>query len=443
MKPCALGLTAFVICSSASASERLVTLPQAYQLALKHHPSLELLAERVQQADAARRSAWAAIKPTLGVQGSFTHYDKAITLDFGELFAGLLPPGTPQEPFEIQRRNQFAFAAQANLPLLRGPAYARIGASRRKLAAAEKQRLRSRQDFLLQVARSYYQVLGEEETVRALENKVEVDRRNLAAARARQSVGKSPRSETLRAELVLTQDDQSLVRQRHLLQASRRELAILVGLPGTVAVQRPAEAPRPQGSAKEMLRGATRDRADLDAVELQLQAAGKAKQAAWWSFVPTLDLSWLYRWQETEGFAGERGSWNLVLTLDLPLYDGGLRYARLREASSSVRAATAEQRLLAQEIERQIVRLRAELAATEAGVISAAKAVELARTTAADISARYDVGAATQLDVLDAAQRQLEAELALTGSRYTRELARLALLHAMGRFPPDALSPRP
>ena len=46
-------------------AQKLVTLERAYALALKNHPSIQMLQERVKQAEAARYRAWSRLKPTL------------------------------------------------------------------------------------------------------------------------------------------------------------------------------------------------------------------------------------------------------------------------------------------------------------------------------------------------------------------------------------------
>ncbi len=412
---------------------RRVTLETAYRLAVKHSPSLEVLDHRVRQAEAARRGAWTPIKPTVGFSGSFTHYDQEIKVDFGDIG---IPGVPPMDPVVIQERNQFAFGLQATLPLFRGSAYPNIGVARTRVRLARQQRLRSRRDFLLQIAQAHYGMLGQKEAIKAIENKVRIDRRNVDASKARFAVGKVPRSEVMRADLVLTQDEQALTQQRNALSAARRELGILLGQPGKVDAIRPPETAAPRGSARAMVRRALRGRADYQATQTAVLLRSKAKSAVWWSFLPSLDLSWLYRWQQAAGFANQRGSWQLVFNLNLPIYDGGLRYAQLREARARLAISRAERRAAAQRIERRIVRLRAQLASAEAGLLASRKAVTLARTTAEDMNARYEAGTTIQLEVLDASQRQLEAELSLTRSRLTRELARIALRHAVGEFRP-------
>jgi outer membrane protein len=417
-----------------------LSLERAYALALRNSPALRVLRERVAQAEVARARAWTALKPTASFQASFTHFDQEIVFDYASAFGSLgslLPPGTKlPEPTVIQKQNQFAFAGVANVPLFRGPAYPRIGIARRAVEVARLHEIRSRQDFLLRVAQAYYLVVTRADAVKALESKVAVDQKHLASARAQAEVGQGTRATVLRADLVLTQDQQSLLAQRLALAASRRQLAILLGVPGSVNAVRPVEPAAPGGRERAQLADALAGRADIRAAQVSLIVARKTREAIWWSFLPALDLSWMYRWSEAAGFAAERGSWNLMFTLNVPLYDGGQRYAELRDARSRVLEAQSQCEALGREIEAEIVRLRAELQSAEAGVVSARKAVGLARATMDDMQASFEVGAATQLDVLDAAQRRLEADLALTSGLFQRDLARLALAHAQGRFDP-------
>jgi outer membrane protein len=433
-----LALVLLLVAPGAARADRSVTLDEAYALALRNNPSMAMLRERVVQAEAAHYKAWSALKPNATFQGTFTHYDQQILLDFTQMFSALgipVPAGT--EPTVLQKQNQFGLVGVANLPLFRGPAYPRLDMAKKGVEVAKLRELRSRQDFLLRVAQAYYGVVSRKEVVTALENKLEVDRKNLAAARSRHEVGQSPRSEVLRADLVVTQDEQNLLTQRNALDAARRQLAILLVVPGAVDATRPAEPEDPTLSDEEMVASALGRRADLKAADLALVIAKQSRKAAWWSFLPSLDAAFLWRWSEAAGFAGEKSSWNLTFTLTVPIYDGGLRYADLRDSASRIVEARAQKAALDLEVRAEIVRLRADLQSATAGLTAARKAVALARTTAGDLEASFEVGAATQLDVLDGNQRLLDAELQLTTTLYTRDLARLALAHAQGRFDPS------
>lgn len=422
---------ALLLSPPARGEGKLITLKQAYSLAMKSSPSIQMLKERVRQAEADRYKAWSPLKPTAGFQGTFTHFDQEIALDFPNPLTGQI------ESIVIQKQNQFAFNILAKLPLFVGPAYQGIGIAKKQVRLAHMSQIRSSQDFLLQVAAAYYAVVSQKEVVKALENKVTVDRKHLTAAKARFTVGQSARSVVLRADLELTLDEQKLRVARNSLKAARRQLGILIGTPGKADVQRPAEPSNPGGGgSRALVDAALQRRFDFKATRVAIDMAQQSRKAFWWGFLPTLDLTWMYRWSEAAGFADQKGMWSLVFTLNVPIYDGGARYADLRKSQAQIREANEQQRALAQKIESDIVKLTSDVESANAGVVSARKALELAKTTASDIEASFEAGVTTQLDVLDANQRLLDAELGLTSSLFQRDLARLSLTHALGKFDP-------
>jgi len=414
-----LTLAALGFAAPASA-QKLITLEQAYRHAMTSHPSIKVLRERVIQARAARYKAWSAVKPTGAFQGTFTHYDTEIE------FAGMV----------FQKQNQFGFNLVAKVPLFVGPAYPGIKVAKKAVKLAELTAEDFRRSFQLQVANAYYLVVSQKEVVRSLEAKVAVDTKHLAAAKARVDAGQSARVEVLRADLVATQDGQKLRVARNNLAAARRQLAILLGLRGSVDVKRPAEPARPGQPFAAMLGTALRKRHDYKASAVSIDMARSGKLANWLSFAPTLDAQWLFRWTEVAYFTDQKWSWNLVFNLNFPIYDGGTRYANLRDSEAKIREARHKRAALRATIEGQLVRLRKEVASAAAGVLSARKAVKLARVTEGDMEASFMAGAVTQLDVLDATQRHLEAKIGLISTLYKRDMARLALSNALGQYNP-------
>ena len=419
---------ALVLLAAEARADKVVSLDQAFRMANRNHPTMEVLRERVEQAKAARYKAWSAVKPTANAQTTFTIYDRRIELP---PFAAGIPP------IVLQEKYQWGFTGIAKLPLFVGPAYPAIQMAYKQVELSRLSVLRSQKDFLLQVANAYYAVVTQKEIITSLERKVALDRKHLAAARAKLEVGQTARGDVLRAELVATQDEQQLTTAKINLAAARRQLAILLGQPGSVDVRRPTEPTSPAGDAATLTDRALRLRTDVRASALGIEIAEKGKEAAWWGFLPSLDLSWIYRWSETTGFTGDPDTWYFVFTLNIPIYDGGVRYASLRDGASKLRRSRAQHRALKASIRSEVVKLRADVASAESSVVSARKSVELARTSASDMQASYEVGAVSQLDALDASQRQLEAEINLSGSLYRRDMARLALAHALGQFNPS------
>jgi len=411
---------------------QVVKLAQAFRLAMKNHPTIRILQERVRLAEVARYRSWTKVKPSAFMQQSLSIYDNEVILPATAMGA---PAGTPDLVF--QKKYQWGSLIQLSLPLIVAPAYPAIQAAYKQVEVARLNEVRSSREFLLQVAKSYYAVVSQKEIMRSLGTKVSLDEKHLAAAKAKLEVGQTARAAVLRADLVLTQDRQKLLVARNALQAARRQLGILLGLNRPVEVERPAEPPTPAGSYQEQLHKAVQGRGDIRAASLSVEAASKGRTAAWLTFLPTLDLSWNYRWTQAAGFIGDQDTWYFLFNLNLALYDGGARYASLKDSASKIRMAREQVRALKASIAGEIVRQRSDLTTAEAGLVSAEKALKLARASREDMDASYEVGAVTQLDVLDASQRQLEAEINLVSSKFQRDIARLSLAHALGAFAPE------
>ena len=112
-----------------AAADRLITLDQAYRLAMGKHPSIKVLRARVDQARAGRYRAWSAVKPTAMFQANFTHYDKEIS------FQNVFDPTAGD--IVLQKQNQFGFNMMAKLPLFVGPAYPGISMAKKMVKVAE------------------------------------------------------------------------------------------------------------------------------------------------------------------------------------------------------------------------------------------------------------------------------------------------------------------
>jgi outer membrane protein len=420
------------ISKSAAGPQRRVTLAQALKMALASNPSVAIFDARVKKAAAELRRSWSAYKPQLTASLSYARNIPDARLDFSEF----IPPGfTVPDPITVVQKDTFTLKAGLTQTVFDGAAAMSIGVARKQVGAAALERKRGRLDFLIDVARAYYSVLLLEQDRRSLAEKIKVDARNQKVAAARVEAGQRPRVDVLQAALELTRTRQALITNGHRLAAARRQLAILIGVKGLVQVQRPPVLVAPKNAlSRRAIKAAMRRRGDVKAARLAVLAAEQQRRAGWWSFVPTLSASVGYRLQNFDGFAGQGDAWVLGATLDVPLYLGGIRYASIAAAKAQVADVSAKERALRQKIESEIVRLSAELAAAESGLVTAKKALALAKTVVGDMAARYEAGTATQVEVLSANQRQLESELTLNRAQLSRDLLRLQLTHALGRF---------
>jgi outer membrane protein TolC len=411
-----------------------VTLEQAYALAIKSSPTVRLLAQRTRAARHRYEESFIPLKPTLGLRASYTHNDELLRLDPNEFIPSGLGLVSSAEPIRIQERNQFAVYIKATVPLLRPGTYPQISAARNQARVAQLREIRSKEDFLLEVGRGYYRLLAWKEGITALERKVARDRQSVKQAKARVQSGTTPRTDQLRAELELTQSFGQLDQERIRLSAGRASLAILLGLTEAIDVVRPPLTTTwmSVSSLEALCDRAGNDRQDLHAAALELEAARMLKKAVRLSFLPSAEAAGLFRWDSVKGFSERKVHGQFMLNLTMPLYDGGQRYSLLRMSEINIARRKAEQDQLKRQVHHELIRQRAMLRSALSNVVVTRQAIELARSAAKDTERHYQVGAATQLELLDANQRLLQAELAAAQLGFQIAAARLGLEHATG-----------
>lgn len=120
------------------------------------------------------------------------------------------------------------------------------------------------------------------------------------------------------------------------------------------------------------------------------------------------------------------------INMTLPLYQGGLPAARIRQAqalrSQDVEGATAVERSVVSQVRTAYAAWRS----LEGAIAAAEVAVNADRLSLEGVRAENGVGARTVLDVLNAQQELLGAEVTLARVRHDAYVARFALQAAMG-----------
>ena len=87
-RACLLALAGLVLLwTSPAAAGRVVKLDEAFRLAMKNHPSIKILQERVSAAEASRYKTWTAVKPTAYMQPNLSIYDNEVIIPAGQMGA--------------------------------------------------------------------------------------------------------------------------------------------------------------------------------------------------------------------------------------------------------------------------------------------------------------------------------------------------------------------
>ncbi len=368
------------------------------------------------QVDLAR----ARLLPYGSAQGTYTHNEYPIE------FAQRMPDGTPGPTITIQPQDQLTGVFVVGTPLLDLSAWANFLSAEASATAADHRVDNVDREAQGAVVMLWYQLVASRQLVEAAQHTLETAQQNFETAQARVEVGAAPQLEQARAEAEVQRAQQQVAEARLGAVLAARNLENATYLTPS---DRPVELEddlHPEPPLEHFMPGA-RQHPAVEAARSDVLAAERALHAAWFSLAPTIGANLTERVTNATSFSGRSSLWMLNVTATWNLdfsrpaaigtQDAVTQQARIRleQAAQQVETSIFEswQRVEAQ---------RARAAAARAQVVAAQRAFDDAR-------ARFDAGAATQLDVIQAQRDLFSAQVAYISAvadlRVSRDLLRI------------------
>jgi len=315
-----------------------------------------------------------------------------------------------------------------------------------------------RQNVALRAVFAYNAFLLSREQVKVGEEIVRQKEQQLQVARSRRAAGVATDLEVLRFEVDLANARTTLLRLEGASDLARGDL-------NAVMVQ-PTDAPVEPTDSLEfvdvladqptVVREATASRPEIAAITWNEKIYDEAVGIYKADMQPRLDLSGQFGWSVRETphfFEPNYKKWSLAVTLKIPVFDGWRTAGRVAQARAD-RARVGQDRVALQtaidlEAKQAVDRLRVAASVYRAAELTVAQARKALDMT----EANYRLGAATNLDVVDAQAAFTQAEVNRIEALHAHANARAGLRYTMGQdpleepaaapsAPPDPSTPR-
>lgn len=452
MRPTLLLLLALV--SAPALAQEPVDLAQALEAVERANPTLAGARASLDAARVATRRAWAAYLPSVVAVGTYTRNSAVAELAFPDFTQGFTMQETPDGPtlvprsissIEVQKEDQLGFQLQAQQAILAPSAIPSIGAARASVRAAEWATEDVRRELLFATAELFHTAVAMAEAVRVTEAHVALFAEHLRLAEISYEAGSAPEISVLRARTDLRSAERDLVAARRdyetlvgqLAQLMGREQADITVLPpqelqALLEGGQPAQVADADEDAALLARPSYRSRLE------QLRAARRQHSAAVASFLPTVGAGFTYNLSNTSGFTGENDWWAATVQASLPILDRGLRLADVDEARARVREAEAAVEENELQVRQDIREAEAALEAAAISLEAARDQAELARRSWQALETSFAAGAASAIEVADAASNLRRADLSVISEAVAFVSARIRLLRAAGAEDPLA-----
>lgn len=306
-------------------------------------------------------------------------------------------------------------------------AEASVQASRQDLATTERR-------VLQDAVTAYMDVLRDQAVLDLTRNNEQVLRRQLDATRERFRVGEITRTDVAQAESRLSRATADRSSAEGALISSRAIYARIVGEQPGVLTQ-PPPLPALPTSETEALSVADQENPDLQAAQFRELAARSDVRATSGALLPTVSLNA----SANKGLEQSRvdaitETARATVQVSVPLYEAGGIYSQTRQKKqvhNQRRIQVDEQR---RAVRQAVVQAWENLNTARSNITARKAQVQASRIALDGVQQEAEVGSRTTLDVLDAEQEYLDAQVAQVRAERDEYVAGFALLSSVGRL---------
>ena len=425
---------AALIAALAAGTASADTLREALVSTYQANPTLTGQREVLKGTDASVAIARAAGRPTVSASAAFSR--------------DITQAGTLQR---ISKGPFLSTGLDLTMPLYQGggvrnnikAAKTRVEAGRATLRAVEG-------DVFTEAVAAYMDVIRDRAIVELNTNNARVLSTNLEATKDRFEIGDLTRTDVAQSDARLSLGRSNLATAQGRLTSSEENYRRVIGRRPDV-LQPPPPLPPFPATADQAVQIALSNNPDLIAITRQAEAAGYDVRSSRASRLPTLSAIGSADYVRTFGGAvGFNPNTGQTSTLTgtatsvgvqgrVPLYQGGLPAARIRQAQA-FEGQALEQRVATERAVVSATRSAFAIYQAATGAIASNQVAVSANELALEgARAENSVGTRTILDVLNAEQELLNAQVLLVTARRDQYVAGFQLLNAMGQAEADDL----
>lgn len=406
-----------------------LTLDQCIEIALDKSPSLKVADLEITRVDYSRKEILGQLLPSVSFGGTYSRMiAKQVMYMNMDKFAGL--GGAPSEDTQTSKAsskndgikmgldNSFQVGFNAAVPVIAPQLWQSLKLSDAQIAQTVEQARASRLNMVDAVKSAFYawmlatdsrRVIQESYDMAALTHKIYSDQ--FAA-------GAASEFDVLRTSVAVKNIEPEITRADIAISQARLQLLILMGF----AVDVPVTF---QGNLNDYaahmyddvlaLGESYENNTQLVQNRLQTNTLERALKVQKMALYPTLALSANYNWtSSSDGNPFRNFRWSpysiVGLTLNLPLYTGGQRYSKIKQAQVQVQQARLQREDIENSVAMQVRLARENIAMNAKDIASCSESVGQAERAYNIMRESFDIGAASYLDLRD-------SELALTNAR--------------------------
>jgi len=413
-----------------------LSLDECINIALNENPTIKVKEMEITRVDYSRKEVLGQLLPTINLAGQYTR-----NLSLQTMYMDT-PNGTMA--IKMGSDNTHAAGVQASIPLVVPQLWKSIKLSENQILQNVEAARANKLSLVNQVEKAYYALLLAQDSKRVIEENHATAKLNADIFKKKYELGAASEYDVLRANVAVTNLEPSILEAENSINALLLQLKVLMGMDVRTAIQPSQQLSDFRGDmyARAMSNSLGSDttlanNTSIKALDLQTDYLKKALDVQKMAWYPTLSGSASMMWHSMNNgspFSGLRWSRasSVGLTLAFPIFQGGQRYYKQKQAEVAVQEMKWQrenlERSLHMQLETQndaIAKSLKQIKSNEDGVTMALKANEIMQQS-------FKIGAASFIQLRDTEDALMAARLAYYQAIYNYLVAESDLEYVLG-----------
>ncbi|MDI6743912.1 MAG: TolC family protein [Thermodesulfovibrionales bacterium] len=413
------------------------SLEDLYKIALERSERIKISEEDLFIAEMGKDKAMAALLPKLSAFWNYTDYTNDKYSSSGSV---------------IQPNNSASWGLRLDQSFtLSGREVAGLGISKENIQRNRYDLHAVKEEYLLGVSVSYYEVLRAKKALDIAKANVVRLTKHRDAANIRLKVGEVTKTALLRAEAELSGAQSEEIKAKNALELAMAVLARLAGISRGYDIKETVDSRQHSVNSKgiepleSLKQTALSERAELKSLGLQKKIGEEQVKYTRGSYWPTLSIEGVYQKKDEYPAISTLNKESAYggIKISIPIFEGGLRAAEVKEAEAKFRQAALiyedKKKTIYIEVENAYLDLITQKGITEKFEAQTAYATDNYKA----VSKQFEFGLANSIDVMDANTLLVTAERQLSDARYNYQLSLLRLKRSAGMLLKTVNSTRP
>lgn len=423
---------------SEAAEETLATplslsLDSCISIALSDNPSIRVADMEIKRMDYSKKETLGQLLPTIAFGATYnrTLAKQTMYMNMGSMSQRggddtesgeeTAPPSSATRTsngIKVGLDNSYSMGFNLSMPLIAPQLWKTLNLSDSQILQSVEKARQSRIEMVNAVKNAYYTLLLAEDSYKVIQESYDMAKFTADLYAKQYSLGAASQYDVLRTEVAVKNVEPELTQATIAIKQAKLQLIILMGMDATVDIRPTTRLSDYEGSMYSDVLAIQRDisgNTDLRLLDIQKKQLGNALEVQKMAWYPTLALTANYNWTSmSNGSPLKNFRWNpysmVGLTLSIPLFEGGQRYTRIKQAEIQLNEIDWQRANLVRSINMQTDLAIDNINMNVKQIASCSESVRQAEKAHDIMQQSFEIGAASYLELRD-------SELALTRSR--------------------------